>query len=93
MSEPAELGESWFIKEALVCYHNYRQIQEKVIAMEKEAMAAAGGHSRAAGVILLKRPDTQLGYDYLSLCADRDQYQRRAETAAAMATMLMARPS
>jgi hypothetical protein len=73
---------------AIKLYEDYLAIQEKIAAIEIEALKAAQNDSRAAGVILLNRPDTEQGYLYLSLCKERDQLMKRAELAATMAMML-----
>lgn len=77
-----------FRREADKLYSEYLKVQQKIAAIEVTALEAAQGDSRAAGVILLNRPDTEQGYTYLSLCKERDHLMKRAELAAAMAIMM-----
>jgi hypothetical protein len=72
---------------AIKLYEDYLAVQEKIAAIEAEALRAAQNDSRAAGVILLNRPDTDQGYTYLSLCKERDHLMKRAELAATMSIM------
>jgi hypothetical protein len=68
-------------------YERYAELQEEIADVWKAALQAAQGDKRAAWVILLKKQETQHGFNYMKLTDERTQLIQQITMHSSMATM------
>lgn len=80
----------YYRDDAIILYRHHLANAAACAAIEDKALAACNGDARAAEQVLLDpESPTPESWFYKSTAAKRDNYLRRAQTAATMATMLL----